>query len=171
MRRTCCGLTKWNTWLNDTGVINPVTVVVNTAIARWINCVRIATQPQLGQGVIHRHRRRGRGFCCCIKASKTYVIDLKYSVPKIARPNDEACIDLRQVKTRGGQLGHRHTHRLPTVHTLFAKRLIARGAGEEAVELHGDIRIARDDINVELNSAIAVGRKVHRGRRREEKSR
>ena len=171
LRCTCCGLTKWNARLNDTGVVNPVTVVVDTAIARWINRVRITTQPQLGQGVVHRYWRRCRRFRCCVKPRKTHVIDLKYRVPKVARPNDEACIDLRQVKTRGGQLGHRHTHRLPTVHTLFAKRLIARGAGEEAVELHGDIRIARDDINVELNSAIGVGRKVHRGRRREEKSR
>ena len=42
---------------------------------------------------------------------------------------------------------------------------------KEAVELHGDVRIARDNINVELNSAIGIGRKVHRGGRREEKPR
>ena len=96
---------------------------------------------------------------------------MKYSVPKITRPNDEACVDLGQVKTRSGQLGHRHTHRLPTVHTLFAKKLIPRGTREETVKLHGDIRIARDDVNVELDRTIGIGREVHRGGRREEKPR
>ena len=170
LRCTCCGLTKWNAWLNDTGVVNPVTVVVDTAIARWINRVRITAQPQLGQGVVHRHGRRCRRFRCSVEPGKPNVIDLKYSVCEVACPNNEARIDLRQIKTRCGKLGHRHTDRLPTIHALLSERLIARRTGEETVQFHGDVRIARDNINVELEGTIGISRQVHRGGRRKEKS-